>query len=177
MRHIVHFEPLTPAAYREYIKVGTKAYDQHYLHLWPEGDSTPYISASFELEVLKKEEYDNNTQLYLIKWNGVSVGILKFTINSALENYANEEALYVDKIYLLKEHSGKGIGKKVLRFVKLRAQEMGKKVIWLDTMQKGPALNFYLQNGFVVHGESQVQLPNIIEEEKNMYIMVKKLSD
>jgi GNAT superfamily N-acetyltransferase len=175
MKHIVHFEPLTPQTYHEYIKVGTRAYDQHYVHLWPNGNSTPYISTSFTIEVLKKEEYDTNTLLYLIKWNGVSVGILKFSINSALGSFSSKEALYVDKIYLLKEHSGKGIGKKTLQFVQLRAKEMGKKIIWLDTMQKGPALNFYLQNGFDIHGKSQVQLPTILEKEKDMYNMIKRL--
>lgn len=175
MTNIIHFEPLTTATYQEYIEVGIKAYNQHYLHLWPNEDSTPYISNSFTLDVLKKEELDKNTLLYIIRQNRKAVGILKFTLNSKLKEFNEKEALYVDKIYIQNEYSGKGIGKKAIQFVLLRAQEVGKKIVWLDTMQKGPALNFYLKNGFEKHSENEVILPTIIEEEKHMYIMIKNL--
>ena len=132
---------------------------------------------SVTLDDVGKEELDKNTLLYIIKLNNTSVGILKFTTDFNLDKYTKKEALYVDKIYMLNEYSGNGIGKKALQFVILRAKEIGKKIVWLDTMQKGPALNFYLQNGFEIHGESQIQLPTVLEAEKQMYIMVKKLQN
>ena len=177
MKNIIHFEPLTPQTYQDYIEVGTMAYDQHYLHLWPNRDSTPYISASFTMKVLEKEALNKNTLLYVIKLNGAAVGILKFTLNAILDLYTEEEALYIDKIYIQNEYSGIGIGKKALRFVLLRAEEIGKKIVWLDSMQKGPALNFYLKNGFEIYGKSEIQLPTVLEAEKHMYIMVQRLSN
>lgn len=176
MRGVIHFEPLTPKTYQDYIRVGTRAYDQHYLHLWPNGDSTPYISSSFTMKVLEKEEHNKNTLLYTIRQYDTAVGILKFTLNANLDKYAKEEALYVDKIYILNEYSGKGIGKKALQFVLLRAKEINKRIVWLDTMQKGPALNFYLKNGFEIYDKSEVKLPSVLEAEKHMYIMVNRLS-
>ena len=74
MKNIIHFEPLTPQTYQDYIEVGTMAYDQHYLHLWPNRDSTPYISGSFTMKVLEKEALNKNTLLYVIKLNGAAVG-------------------------------------------------------------------------------------------------------
>lgn len=174
MRHIVHFEPLRPATYEAYIEVGTKAYHQHYLHLWPDGDPSPYISSSFTHEVLQKEEGNTNTMHYLIKSDAKTIGILKFTLDAGIQSFTPQEALYVDKIYIVQEYSGQGIGQKTIRFVLLRAQELGKKIIWLDTMQKGPALQFYLKNGFEIIGKSEVQLPNVLPTEKQMYIMAKK---
>lgn len=177
MKHIVHFEPLHPKTYHDYIAVGTRAYNQHYLHLWPHQDSSPYISSSFTMEVLEKEEQDANTLLYLIKGDSKIVGVLKFTLNAGLDEYTEQDALYVDKIYIQKEYSGKGIGSKTIQFVLLRAAELRKKIVWLDTMQKGAALNFYLKNGFDIHGESEILLPTVLQAEKQMYIMVKKLRD
>ncbi len=177
MKKIIHFEPLTPQTYQDYIEVGTRAYDQHYLHLWPKRDSTPYISRSFTLKVLEKEALNKNTLQYIIKLNGRAVGILKFTLKAILDLYTAEEALYVDKIYIQNEYSGKGIGKKTIQFVLLRAEEIGKKIVWLDTMQKGPALNFYLKNGFKKYRKSEIQLPTVLEAEKHMYIMVLRLSN
>ena len=176
MKDILQFEPLTAAKYQTYIEVGTLAYNQHYLHLWPNENSAPYIESSFTKEVLLKEENDNNTILYLIQLNGKVVGIFKITLNCSLDSYTKHEALYVDKIYILNEYVGIGIGKKVLQFAELRGKEFDKQVIWLDTMQKGPALHFYLKNGYKIHGESKVQFATVIPEEKYMWIMVKKLT-
>jgi len=174
MKDILHFEPITPAAYKSYIEIGTRAYNQHYLRLWPNKNSAPYIESSFTEEVLKKEESDTNTILYRILNNTKTVGVLKITLNAALDSFSKQEALCVDKIYILKEHSGKGIGKKVLQFAMLRAKEMRKKIVWLDTMQNGPALDFYLKNGFEIFRESEVTLPTILEEERLMWVMIKR---
>ncbi|MFS4494516.1 GNAT family N-acetyltransferase [Maribacter sp. 2308TA10-17] len=174
MKHIVHFEPITPEVYDSYIEVGIVAYNQHYLHLWPNENSAPYIESSFTKEVLEKEEVDPNTILYRILRNKKAIGVLKITLDAPLANFSKDEALYIDKIYILNEYSGKGVGKKVLQFAMLRAKKMKKKIVWLDTMQKGPALDFYLKNGFEIHSESKVTLPNILEDEKLMWVMIKK---
>jgi len=173
MKDIVHFEPITPAVYQSYIQVGTQAYNQHYLHLWPNGNSTPYIESSFSTAILEMEESNENTILYRILSNQKAVGILKISLNSALDSFSETEALCLDKIYILKEHSGKGIGQKALQFVTLRAKEMNKKIVWLDTMQNGPALNFYIKNGFKIHGESKVQFATVLEDEAMMWVMTK----
>lgn len=175
MQNVIHITPITKAEYDTYIEVGTKAYNQHYLHLWPNGDSTPYIESSFTNDILLKEETNTNTILFLIYKDKQAAGTLKITIDCPLASFSSNEALLVDKIYLLKEYSGKGIGKKILQFVMLRAKELNKKIVWLDTMQKGPALNFYLKNGFKIHSDAKVHFMEVIEEEKPMYVLVKKV--
>ena len=175
MKDLVHFEPIRPETYQSYIEVGTKAYNQHYLHLWPNANSSPYIQSSFTEEVLLKEEKNNNTILYRIIRKGTPVGILKITLNATCGSYNEKEALYIDKIYLLNEYSRMGIGKKALQFVVLRAKAMGKKLVWLDTMQKGPAKEFYLNNGFEILTASKAPLPTILHSESAMWVMTKKV--
>lgn len=175
MQNIIHITPITKTEYDTYIEVGTKAYNQHYLHLWPNSDSTPYIESSFTKDILLKEESDANTILFLIYKDKQAAGTLKITINCPLAPFSNDEALLIDKIYLLNEYSGKGIGKKILQFVILRAKGLNKKIVWLDAMQKSPALNFYLKNGFEIHSDSKVHFMEVIKEEKPMYVLVKKI--
>lgn len=174
MKDIVHFEPITPETYTSYIEVGTQAYNQHYLHLWLNGNSSPYIEGSFTMAVLEKEDDDDNTILYRILSNQKAVGVLKITLNAALASFSKKEALYIDKIYILNEYSGKGIGKKALQFVTLRAKKMQKEIVWLDTMQKGPALDFYVKNGFEIHSENRVPYKEVLDEEGLMWIVMKK---
>ncbi len=175
MKDVLHFEPLTAEKYQTYIDVGTRAYNQHYLQLWPSGKSKPYIESSFTKEVLSKEESDVNTILYIIELNGMAIGIFKITLNCSLGPFTKQEALYIDKIYILNAYSGQGIGKKILRFVQLRAKTLSKKIIWLDTMQRGLALSFYQKNGFKIYGESRVLFETVLAEESLMWVMTKEV--
>lgn len=175
MADIVHFEPVSDETFDTYISVGTKAYNEHYLHLWPNADSSPYIKTSFTQAIVKQESEDINTQLFLIKHNQECVGIFKIVIDCELEGYSKKEALYLDKIYITKEASGMGIGTKTLKFIQLRAKEAKKHVVWLAAMQKGPALNFYKKNGFYIHSSIEIKFKQVIEAEKPMFIMKKKL--
>ena len=63
----------------------------------------------------------------------------------------------------------------VLDFTEIRAKQLDKKIIWLDTMQNGRALQFYLKNGFNIYSETQLPFPESIESERPMYILTKKI--
>ncbi len=175
MENNIQFVPLKPELYSTYIEIGTKAYDQHYKHLWPKGDTTTYIKNSFTKEVLLNEEKDEDTVLYLIKLYSEHVGILKITLQKQLQDYNKADALYLDKIYILNEFSGKGIGSKSLKFVEQIATDHSKKAIFLESMQKGLALPFYLSHSFTIVANTQVPFNNVIEEEKPMYLLRKDI--
>ena len=175
MENDIQFAPLKPELYSTYIEIGTKAYNQHYTHLWPNGNTTNYIKNSFTNEVLLHEEEDEDTALYLIKLNSDYVGILKITLHKQLQDYSRADALYLDKIYILNEFSGKGIGSKSLKFVEQIAKDHSKKAIFLESMQKGLALPFYLSHSFAIVANTQVPFNNVIEEEKPMYLLRKDI--
>jgi GNAT superfamily N-acetyltransferase len=175
MKSTIKFEPLVPLLYDDYIKIGTTAYNQHYRHLWPYGDTSTYIENSFTKEVLLKEEKDENTALYLLKMKDDYVGILKITLDMAIAKLNKSEALYLDKIYIQNEFTGLGIGRETLKFIEIKARELSKKAIFLGAMQNGPALSFYLANNFSIIDTTKVPFKNVIEKEKPMFILLKKV--
>ncbi|WP_339838279.1 GNAT family N-acetyltransferase [uncultured Maribacter sp.] len=175
MKNNVQFEQLIPSLYNNYITIGTKAYNQHYRHLWPNGDTSTYIQNSFTKEVLLKEEQDKNTVLYLLKLDGIYVGLLKINLDMAVAELSKSQALYLDKIYILKEFTGLGIGRETLKFIENKAKELSKKAIFLESMQNGPALPFYLANNFSIINTTKVPFENVIEEEKPMFVLLKKI--
>jgi GNAT superfamily N-acetyltransferase len=119
---------------------------------------------------------ENSNIVFFIVYDGpTAVGILKIKINSALAPYSAEDAMLLDKIYILKQHSGKGVGKKVLDFVIEMGETHNKKSIWLEAMKKGPALQFYLKNGFKIHGEIQHPSPEVVADQKAMYTLIRLL--
>ena len=175
MNSALSFELLTNTTYDHYISVGKRAYNQHYTHLWSNGDTSSYIQHSFTKEVLYREEADTNTELYLIKLGTDIAGILKITLKKSIGIYREDEALYVDKIYIQKEFTGLGIGKRTLDFITDRAKDLHKRLFFLEAMQKGPALAFYLKNDFQIVGRTQIPFKGAIEEEKPMFILIKEL--
>jgi len=158
-----------------YIEVGKKSYVQHYLDFWADGNTSPYINESFTKEVLEKELMKNDSALFVIYSNNTPVGILKIIIDKTLGAYSKKDALLLQKLYLLAENSGKGIGSKVLGFVEDFARKRHKKIIWLDTMVKGKAIPFYKKNGYEIHSKKQLHYKNIKDEKREMYVMVKVL--
>ncbi|KAB7531338.1 GNAT family N-acetyltransferase [Flagellimonas olearia] len=158
-----------------YCSVGQKSYREHYLHLWENEDPTPYIAHSLEKSVVMQELEDPNAAHYLVKVGQEVAGIVKLVKNCGIDELSDDISLKAEKIYLLKAHSGKGLGKKVLQLIKQEALALKKKVIWLDTMQKGNPIQFYQKNGFVVKRESELTLAGAKASEKAMYILTKTL--
>ena len=167
--------PVTLDNLEAYLKVGIKSYCENYLHLWENEDPTPYISNGFTPEVVERELLDTNALNFLINSGDETVGILKLVKNCGIDEISDTDALKAEKIYLLKEYSGRGIGRQVLQFIEKTAKALNKKVIWLDAMQKGKPVQFYQNNGFSIKRESEVTLPHVKPEEKPMYILTKEL--
>ncbi len=171
----VHLEPLTQETLAEYISIGKQSYHEHYLHLWENRDPTPYISRSFTEEVVSADFKNPNLKHFLVKLEDKTAGIVKLVMDSPLDEHASAVSLLAQKIYLLQAYSGKGLGKKVLLLIEQYAKKHGKKILWLDTMQKGGPIKFYLKQGFQIKKESELKIPGAIPAEKPMWVLTKQL--
>ena len=159
-----------------YNAVGRKSYYQHYLHLWENREPEPYISTSFTENVVLEELKDPNLAHFIIKLNSEAVGVMKTVINAELNQYPSEKAMLLEKIYLLNEYSGKGLGKRSLDYIVEFARSYNKEILWLDTMKNGRPLPFYLDYGFEIIGEKELNFNKVIPAEKTMYILQYKLA-
>lgn len=175
MSQEIILEEVQPATLDTYVSVGIKSYHEHYLHLWENGDPSPYISNGLTTAVVEKELLDPNSLNYLVKMEDEVVGIVKLVKDSGLDEFSSAESLKAEKIYLLKSYAGQGLGKKVLEWIENHARSLKKKVLWLDTMQKGNPIQFYQKNGFVIKRESELSLPGAKPSEKAMWILTKQL--
>lgn len=169
------FDPLTPETVPAYIEVGIQSYSAHYIHLWENQDPTPYLETSFTHDVVIKELNDPDCYHYLLKFNGKNAGILKLSTDQGWGRWGTKDALYLHRIYLLKNATGKNIGKAVLDFVEQLAHNFQKKIIWLEAMKKGKAKDFYQKHGYTIIGASHIELPGVLNEEKEMLVMGKPI--
>ncbi|WP_343485716.1 GNAT family N-acetyltransferase [Allomuricauda sp. d1] len=171
----VAFETVTEKTIGVYIDTGKQSYIEHYLHLWKNDDPSPYISRSFTPEIVRSEINDDNNAHFLVKMNNDTMGIVKLVLNKGFGAFDGEEALLAEKIYLLKDHSGRGLGKQVLQFIMKLAKRLNKKVVWLDTMKKGRTLGFYQKNGFKIVKETSLKLSNVKISESAMWVLAREL--
>jgi diamine N-acetyltransferase len=150
--------------------IAINSYGDHYLYLWHDGGMW-YIDRCFSDAALKKELEDNNAAFFLIYNDDELVGFLKLNVDKAIEGYSEQDALELERIYLVKSASGKGIGKAAVDFTKQFALERNKRVIWLKAMDSSKSVNFYEQNGFVKCGTYTLDFKAMKEEYRGMYVM------
>lgn len=151
--------------------IAINSYGDHYLYLWHDGGMW-YLNRCFSDAALKKELEDTNAAFFLIYDEQEQlVGFLKLNIDKETEGYTAQEALELERIYLLKNASGKGIGREAVKFTKKYAQQLDKKVIWLKAMDSSKSVDFYEQNGFTKCGTYTLDFEAMKEEYRGMYVM------
>lgn len=171
----ISLESVTRDTQADYCKLGEKAYRDHYLHLWPEQDPSPYLQKSFTKGVVLEELENEDNLLYIIRLEGEGIGIAKLVRRRPLPETELPKPIYLEKIYLLKEHTGKGYGQQVLKALHHISREEGGESIYLLTMRKGRALPFYQKLGYRILRAEMLPFENAIPEERGMYLLASSL--
>lgn len=154
-------------------EVAIKAYRDHYLNFWYD-DGAWYIAKYFSASSLRQELSDDNALFFLVYHKESPVGFLKINTNAALAG-GPKEALELERIYLTKNASGKGIGSYVLNFIFDIARSKNKKLVWLKVMDSSEAVNFYKQHGFEICGTHHLDFTQMKQGLRGMFIMKKYL--
>lgn len=171
----VTFEPVSNTNIDSYISVGITSYKEHYLHLWQNQDPSPFINAHLTKQSIIKGLNNPKQLFFLIKVNKENAGVLNITIDSEKEKSICKNNLLLNKIYLLNSFSGKGVGSKTIDFVNKLAREYKKNSILLYAMKKGKPLDFYKKHGYQIIKEAFIDLPRVLDKEKEMWLMKLKL--
>jgi GNAT superfamily N-acetyltransferase len=154
-----------------YVATGRVGYSDHYCHLWPGGDPSPYLDRNFTQSIVGKELSDPDLELWLIRHKGVAAGVCKLDLKRECRYRSGTKNLFIEKIYFRNEYTGQGLGSTLISEIIRWGRGRDLEFIWLESMQKGPALDFYLRSGFKVLGETQVPYPEVLESEKKMWVL------
>lgn len=161
----------------QYVDLGIQSYKEHYLHLWKDNDPSQYLQSNFTKEILSTELGQSGLYHFIAYGDDHPIGIVKLNASRELQPYPPRDTLLLEKIYFLREYSGMGYGKKILQEIIDTAFQLKKRWLWLEAMQKGDALLFYLKKGFEIFGETQLKFSNSREEERPMFVLVKELRE
>ncbi len=107
-----------------------------------------YLEEAFtpgQLEI----EMANPASTFFVAENGDEiVGYLKVNQTPAQTDIQDPESLEISRLYILEEHLGSGLGKKLLDTAIDFAKQNGKKYLWLGVWEHNArAIRFYEKNG------------------------------
>lgn len=147
----------------------------HDTYSWgnPKQDMENYMDKYFSEEQLLKEFSNPHSAFYFLTEKGQIQGYLKVNIKDAQTDQILENALEIERIYILKAAQSKGFGKELLAFSIHLAKAKNKQFVWLGVWEHNPkAIAFYQKNGFEVMGTHDFHFGGVAQTD---YVMKLKL--
>lgn len=151
-------------------EVAIQSYNDTYQYLWSDKGKA-YLDEFYKKEDFKKELSSPDIAYYLIYHFETPVGYFKLKHNQ-LTPYASNECIEIDKLYLIKDHLGKGIGNTVMEFIVSLCLKKQRTILWLKTMESSAAKFFYEKYGFIQEEKIYLDYPTMKEEYRWILTMV-----
>ncbi|WP_343534722.1 GNAT family N-acetyltransferase [Pedobacter sp.] len=130
-----------------------------------------YLDESFSTMQLSEELGNSLSQFYFAELNNEVIGYLKLNTGQAQKENAHENALEIERIYVLQDHHGKKVGQLLYQKAMEVAQQLKVEHVWLGVWEKNfRAMSFYKKNGFVAFDEHVFVLGN----DRQIDILMKK---
>ena len=116
-------------------------------------DFKVYIDFAFNKSKLTEELDNPCTSFFFVYADNVLVGYFKLNEKDAQSDLKGEDSLELERIYIIPEFQGKGLGKRMLQQVKKLASQSIKTFLWLGVWEHNKAaIKFYEINGFSKFG-------------------------
>lgn len=124
-------------------------------------DLEKYMAQSFGFERIKSEFDHPESYFYFAESEGEIVGYLKVNKEGAQTESTIENALEIERIYVLSKFHGKNVGQLLYNKALEIAKSENFERIWLGVWEKNPkAIRFYEKNGFVTFDKHIFKLGN-----------------
>ena len=139
-----------------------------------EEDMSVYLNENFSIQKLTEELMDKNSEFYFSIIENTVIGYLKVNFEKSQSEFQDDEALKIERIYVLKEFHGENVGQLLYNQALKIARIKNKKHIWLGVWEDNArAINFYKKNGFVEFGSYIFKLGNDLQTDIKMKLELK----
>ena len=165
-----------PIDISELQKICANSYSQIFADHWTENGLELYLEREFGTDRLQSELNDTNYEYFLIQKNSKNIGFIKVNHKSSPE-YSELENSELEKIYILPQYSGMGLGKIAMNEIINQVRQKGKELFFLCVIDSNEnAIAFYEKLGFEFHSKTRLEVPHFREELKGMNRMYLKLN-
>lgn len=109
-----------------------------------------YLETGFSSERLSEEMHAAGSAFYLAKEHNRIIGYLKVNFGAMQTELKDENAMEIERIYVLKAYHGQHVGQLIFEFALQLAINNHCNYVWLGVWEENPrAIRFYEKNGFV----------------------------
>ena len=128
------------------------------------GNMQNYLADKFNIEQLSKEIENPESDFYFAEIDNKPVGYLKINSGSAQTDNSLQDALEIERIYVLKAHHGQAIGKLLFDKALQISKELRMQRIWLGVWEHNTeAIEFYQRQGFEKFAEHPFALGDKVD--------------
>ena len=133
-----------------------------------------YLEEGFSIEKLTAELNNKNSEFYFATIDNKVIGYLKLNFGPSQTELKDDNALEIERIYVLKDFHGKRVGQLLYGQAMLIARQMNADYVWLGVWEENPrAINFYKKNGFVEFDKHVFKLGNDEQTDIMMKLQLK----
>ncbi len=130
--------------------IGVQTFQETFSAKNTEEDMQQYLAESFTIEKLTSEINDKNAAFYFATLNNKVIGYLKLNFGQSQTELQEQDAIEIERIYVLSEFHGKSVGQLLYNKAIAIAKQNKAKYIWLGVWEKNVrAINFYKKNSFI----------------------------
>jgi ribosomal protein S18 acetylase RimI-like enzyme len=145
----INLRKCTPVDVDKLRQIAYKTYHDAFRHLNTAENMLAYLEAAFNQEKLRAELEDPESAFYFLYLDGALAGYLKINEGQSQTDLKDPNALEIERIYVVEEHQGQGLGKYLIQEALEIARRKGKKYAWLGVWEKNEkAIAFYQRMGF-----------------------------
>lgn len=154
-------------------ELSIRTYYETFAHLNTPEDMAAYLDDAFNAEQLTKEFNDPNSSYFLLYADDSLAGYLKLNEAPSQTDINDTESLEIERIYVLSEFQGAGLGRYLMEQAISIATERKKRYVWLGVWEKNEkAIRFYKKNGFYEIGTHTFVMGKDVQTD---YVMRKDL--
>lgn len=154
-------------------ELSRKTFSETFGHMNTPSNMKAYLEQAFNIDKLRGELSNGDSSFYFLYADGDLAGYLKLNEYKAQTDIHDPQSLEIERIYLLKEFQGKGLGGFLINKAVDIASTREKSYIWLGVWERNrKAISFYKKQGFYIAGTHPFFVG---EEEQTDFIMRKDL--
>jgi ribosomal protein S18 acetylase RimI-like enzyme len=155
------FRRITTKDINKLQKLGRKIFSDSFAWGNTKENLDAYLDKAFSQQLLQEEINNPGSQFYWVMASDQHAGYYKINHGNAQTELREPSAVELERIYLLSEFQGKGLGKSIVMHIVEQAGNQGLSYVWLGVWEKNVGvIRFYENLGFVAFGQHDFMVGN-----------------
>ncbi|NEN75866.1 GNAT family N-acetyltransferase [Pelistega sp. NLN82] len=158
---MIHIRKIDTQDVEQLQQIAKQTFIETFAHSNSEADMQHYLSTQFSIAQLKNELNNPDMAFYFAEIAQHIVGYLKLNMKEAQTEPLSPHAVELQRIYILNQWHGQGVGQQLFDFAIQFAKEKQADYLWLGVWEHNhKALRFYQKNGLIPFDRHIFQLGN-----------------